>query len=124
MLTFLLACAVGPDAPPEILYDHVACAHCAMLVSDPESVAALTETGGATRIFDDPGCLLRYMAAEHPSVRHLWFHHGNQWFSEGDVAFRGESGLTPMGSGLVAVAVGTPGALTVGEASGRILAAP
>jgi hypothetical protein len=121
MLWFLLACATDPDAPPDIPYDHVSCDHCAMLVSDPESASALVLDDGTTRTFDDPGCLMQYLVAEHPSVRHMWFHHGGQWFDEHSVAFLAGTTVTPMGSGLVAVAAGTPGALSIGEASTRLL---
>lgn len=120
MLALLLACATDPDAPPVIAYDNAVCAHCTMLVGDPDSAAALVLTDGTTLAFDDPGCLLTHVLEERPSIRHMWFHHDGQWYREGEVAF--EPGhVTPMGSGLVAVPAGAPGSLTIGEASNRLL---
>lgn len=122
MLALLLfSCSRDPDQPPEVPYDQVACAHCGMLVSDPEYAGALVERDGTTRYFDDAACVLLYVAEHAPPVRHLWFHHADHWYHQEDVAFS-LGGLTPMGSGLVAVPKGTPGALSVGEASGRVLA--
>lgn len=123
ILMLLLACATNPDAPPEVQFDHEACTHCGMLVSEPRYAAALTTNDGKSVHFDDAGCLFRYVLDEHPSVRHMWFHgEGTTWLNESEVAFT-VGGTTPMGSGLVAVPAGTPGAIGVGEASGRALTA-
>lgn len=123
MWLLLAACARDPNAPPSLAYDHVACSHCSMLVSEPRYAAALVTRKGETLAFDDAGCLFRYVVANHPSVEHLWFHgEGDAWFTEADVGFT-VGGLTPMGSGLTAVPAGTPGSLSVGEASSRALEA-
>lgn len=123
-LLLLLACGRDPNAPPDLAWDRQACEHCAMLVSEPRHAAAIVTRDGRTLAFDDPGCLFQYVMKEKPSVAHLWFHDsaGDGWFTESQVAFT-TGGETPMGSGLLAVPVGTPGALSVGEASGRVLGA-
>ena len=91
-----------------------------MLVGDPASAAVLVERDGTERDFDDPGCLFRYVVEHHPEVGKLWFSDGTTWYRENEVGFTVDS-TTPMGSGLHAVPAGTPGAIGVGEASGRAL---
>ncbi len=119
MIAFLLACSADPNAPPEVAFDHVVCDHCSMLVSEPRHAAVIRERQGAERYFDDPGCLFTYVLEKHPSIAQMWFHTGSDWVRENQVAFA-TGAQTPMGSGLVAVPVGTPGALGVGEASTRV----
>ena len=120
-LLLFFACASDPDAPPEVAFDHVSCDECGMLVSEPQHAAALITTEGKTLTFDDPGCLFRYVVKNGPHVARLWFHDASTWLRESETAFL-PGGTTPMGSGLVTVPAGTPGALTVGEASNRVLA--
>lgn len=115
------ACKSDPNAPPKIAWDHVACDHCGMLVGDPAHAAALVTREGETKVFDDPGCLFRYVVERKPSVAAMWFSDGETWYRESQVAFA-TGYTTPMGSGLHAVPVGTPNALSVGEASARALA--
>lgn len=119
MLFFLLACAKS-DGTPEIAWDHVACDECGMLVGEPASAAVLVERDGTQRSFDDPGCLFRFVLDKHPRIAKMWFHDGSTWYREGEVAFT-VGGPTPMGSQLHAVPAGTPGAVTVGEASSRVV---
>lgn len=117
MMLALLACS-NPDAPPKIAWDHAACDECGMLVGEPASAAALVERDGTQRVFDDPGCLFQYVIGHHPSIAKMWFFDGTTWFRESEVAFT-TGHITPMASGLHAVPAGTPGALSVGEASSR-----
>lgn len=120
ILSLPLACGVDPTKPPEIAWDHEACTECGMLVGDPAHAAALYTRAGDRKVFDDPGCLFKWVAENAPSTAAMWFTDGTAWYRETQVAFRvGEA--TPMGSGLHAVPVGTPGALGLGEASGRVL---
>lgn len=119
-LALLGACARDPNALPDISYDHEVCDHCGMMISDPATAAAIVTRDGNTFAFDDPGCLFRFVV-EHPQpAAHLWFSDGTRWYTESEVAFR-TGGTTPMGSGLMTVPKGTPGALGVGEASGLAL---
>jgi hypothetical protein len=116
MTLLLLACGADPGAPPDVAFDHLACDHCGMLVSEPRHAAVLRPRDAAERVFDDPGCLFEYVLAERPSIAQMWFHTEASWVREDAVSFlQGET--TPMGSGLVAVPVGTPGSIGVGEAS-------
>lgn len=121
LFALMWACSRDVNAPPEIRYDHEACDHCGMLISDPAFSAALTTPDGDVLGFDDPGCLFRYVM-DHPApYAHMWFHDGTTWLMESQVAFT-TGAVTPMGSGLKAVVAGTPGGLSVGEASGRAIA--
>lgn len=121
MMLFLVACATDPDAPPDVAFDHVACDHCGMLVSEARHAAVIRPREGQEKVFDDPGCLFLYVVDKHPSIAQMWFHTETGWVREDAVAFL-QGGNTPMGSGLLAVPIGTPGALGVGEASGVALA--
>jgi hypothetical protein len=120
MTLLLLACA-NPDAPPAIAWDHVACDECGMLVGDPAHAAALVEADGDTRVFDDPGCLFRYVVKNAPAASRMWFSDGTSWYREHTVGFM-LGHATPMGSGLGAVPAGTPGSIGLGEASGLAVA--
>jgi copper chaperone NosL len=126
----LLAClglaACGPSAGPEpIVYDREACAHCRMLISDPHFAAQLRTADGFALSFDDPGCLLAFLAARSPEVREIWFHHAREdrWLAGGEVAFAPVA-HTPMGYGLAAVEAGAPGAMTLADAQSRVAAIP
>ncbi|MFZ5479443.1 MAG: hypothetical protein ACOZNI_21945 [Myxococcota bacterium] len=115
---WLWGCAKDLNAPPEIAFDHEACDECGMLVGEPRFAAAIVTRDGDTLAFDDAGCLFRYVLDEQPSVAHMWFSDGEGWYNEAQVAFAVDA-VTPMGSGLRAVPAGTPGSISVGEASSR-----
>lgn len=125
MIASLLLAACAPDlnAPPDIAWDHAVCAECGMLVSDPAYGSALVLGDGKMLPFDDPGCLLKYMMDQKPSVHAMWFHDGAQdrWLRESEAAFTGGH-VSPMGSGLMPVPAGTPSSMTIGEASTIVVA--
>lgn len=104
-----------PDQPVEVAWDREVCGHCHMHVGEPRYAAQLVTEEGDVIDFDDPGCALDYLAAHHPRVHRLWFHgEGDRWIAADEVGFL-RSHVTPMGSGLVAVDAGTPGAMTLAE---------
>jgi copper chaperone NosL len=118
LLLGLAALACGrPEAPRAIVWDREPCAHCHMLISDPAFAAELETADGDLLAFDDPGCLLAYVAEHGGSARRIWFHHSKEdrWIPGERVAFVRVS-PTPMGYGLAAVDAGTPGALSLEEA--------
>ncbi len=92
-----------------------------MLISEPRFAAQLQTEDGVVESFDDPGCLFARLDATNPKVRALWFHHlrEDRWLSADEVGFE-PTDKTPMGYGLGAVDAGTPGALTLDEARGRV----
>lgn len=122
ILAFFWACARDPDAPPDLSYDHVACAECGMLVSDPAYASALTLEDGNVVAFDDPGCLFKYVMEQHPKLHAMWFHSAelDRWLREDEARFT-TGNVSPMGSGLAPTDAATPGALTVGAASALVM---
>jgi len=106
-----------PDDVQPIDWNHQACAHCQMLIGDPHHAAQLITDEGDVRSFDDPGCALRYVEDHHPAIHRLWFHHATEdrWLSADEVAFT-TGGITPMGSGLLAVERGAPRAIDLAAA--------
>jgi hypothetical protein len=116
-----LATRYLPDGPLPVAFDHAACAHCRMLISEAAFAAQLQAKDGRVYDFDDPGCLLRFEAEQLPDVYALWFHHVREerWLPGGEVGFV-EITPTPMGYGLGAVEADTPGALTLDAARRRV----
>jgi len=111
---FLAACTrTPPDQPVPVVWDRTTCAHCHMLLSEPRHAAEIVGAQGDVWFFDDPGCLFGWQADNQPAIHRMWFHgEGEAWLASSEVAFvRG--GPTPMGSGLVAVPAGTPGAMSL-----------
>jgi len=125
MLLLVVACTRGGSGPMPIAYDKESCAYCHMLIGDPRFAAQLvTEDSGVVN-FDDPGCLLRFVAEQHPRARAIWFRDSqrDRWLSAAEVGFvRATS--TPMGWGLAAVDGHTPGAITFEQASAQVAQAP
>jgi hypothetical protein len=101
-----------PDQVQPIAWHRQSCAHCQMQIGDPAHAAQLITGAGEVVSFDDPGCALRYLDEHRPAIHRLWFHHAHadRWLTVDEVAFT-TGGVTPMGSGLLAVDRGTPGAL-------------
>lgn len=122
LLAALVACGRS-HGPRGISWDHEACAHCHMLIGDPAFAAQLETTDGETPAFDDPGCLLAYLAERRPRVAAVYFHHlrEDRWIPGDRVAFVQVAG-SPMGYGLGAVDAGTPGAISLERAEALVVA--
>ena len=118
----VLASARLPDGPVEVVWDKAACAACGMHVGEPPFASQLTAKDGRTHAFDDPGCLFLYVEEHRPEVHSMFFHaHGaDRWIGEDRVAFVAIDN-TPMGFGIGAVEVGTPGAIGLDEARRKCL---
>ena len=109
-----------PDAPRAVAWDHEVCAHCHMHVGEPRSAVQLVTDAGDVLVFDDAGCALRYLAERRPAVHRLWFHgEGDAWIAADAVAFVAAP-ATPMGSGLIAVPAGTPGARSLADVTASL----
>ncbi|MCP3142062.1 hypothetical protein [Pyxidicoccus xibeiensis] len=110
-----------PDGPVEVLWDREACAHCRMHVGEPSFAAQLQLADGRVLHFDDPGCLLRYEAERPLDVHAAWFHHSREarWLPRERTGFVPAS-PTPMGYGLGAVEVGTPGVMPLAEVLAKL----
>jgi hypothetical protein len=113
--------SLDADQPRPITWDEEACADCHMHIGDRRFAAQIVTARGDTLSFDDPGCLLRYLARQKPKTRALFFHHmrEDRWLRAPKVAFT-EGPQTPMGYNLGAVDVTTAGALSYADASQRV----
>lgn len=99
-----------PDGPVPIAWDREPCAHCRMQIGSPRHAAQLVTDTGEVFAFDDVGCAIDFIRRQGPVIHRLWFHgEGERWLAREEAAF-GDDAMTPMGSGLVAVERGTPGA--------------
>lgn len=106
-----------PIEPVPVVWNREPCAHCRMLVGEPEFAAQLVTRDGDVRVFDDPGCLFRYLDDEKPDIHRIWFRDStaDRWLSPEEVGFlRGAQ--TPMNYGLAAVPAATPGAMKLDDA--------
>lgn len=67
LLALIAGCSAAPAGqPPAIAWGTVSCDYCHMSVRAGSHPAQLVPTRGAVRVFDEPGCLLRYLAG-HPA---------------------------------------------------------
>jgi ABC-2 type transport system ATP-binding protein len=91
-------------------------------ISDPRFAVQLSTADGDRFEFDDPVCAFRYIGQHGPRLRHVWFHDSasEAWLDWQQVAFVPAPGA-PMDGGLAAVPVGTEGAISFSQASGRAL---
>lgn len=123
LIAWLAGCAPDLSSPAPIPYDHVACDHCGMLISDPRFAAQLATRDGERHEFDDPACLFLWIVDHEPALAGAWFSDsssadGDVWLSYREVGFIEAKG-SPMGGGLGAVPEGTAGAISFGAASSR-----
>lgn len=110
-----------PDGPQPIAWDRAACAHCHMHVSEHAFASQLQLDDGRVLDFDDPGCLLSFVATEQPSIHAAWFHHlkEDRWLDRARAGFVAAS-PTPMGFDLGAVDATVPGAMPFEQALARV----
>ena len=68
VLALVAACrAVPADQPATIAWGTVNCDYCHMTVGAESHAAQLGPPQGTVRVFDEPGCLLRYLAGHPPA---------------------------------------------------------
>lgn len=124
----LAACGgrVATDAPPEILYGTDVCDNCNMIISEANYASAYWTADGQARRFDDMGEMLAYMSKNPEETASVWVHDVNsaEWLRAEDAYFVVNSGLmTPMGTGIVAVAdEAAAAALAYGQDGARVMA--
>lgn len=115
--TLVVRCGTRlPDEVQPIAWNAEPCAHCHMVIGDPAFAAQVITDDGEALSFDDPGCAARYLRTHEGHVHRAWFHEGrgDRWLPVGEVAFV-RVPASPMGSGVMAVPAGTPGALSLEE---------
>ncbi|MCA9531827.1 MAG: hypothetical protein KC543_17000 [Myxococcales bacterium] len=116
----------APAGPVPIAWDHEVCAECHMHIGDPRYAAQIQTSEGDVLNFDDPGCLIRYVAEHRPTIRRMYFHSsvGDAWLQPNEVGFVVvPAEQTPMGYGLAAVPNDTKGALSLEAAEARVAGA-
>lgn len=106
-----------PSGPKTIVWDREACAECHMVISDRRYAAQLQTEEGDVLDFDDPGCLMTYIARNHPRIHAIYFRHSQQdrWIDYHSVAFL-RSVHSPMGRGYEVVDAGTPSSISFNQA--------
>ncbi len=110
MLTLVLsACGTAErDAPPDLVAGREACLECGMLINELRFASGYVDSEGISHGFDDLGCLARHVETDAgpgpaPTIwvmdfeKHEWRRATDAWF------VRGDSALTPMGYGIVAL---------------------
>ncbi len=95
MKPFALAAALvlatsceNTSKPQEPIWGKQACAHCAMILSDPRFGAQLTTEVGDRLFFDDPGCMAAHLHDRPLAVRAMWVHLGSRWIDAKTARFR------------------------------------
>lgn len=104
LLALLAGCGGGAASGPRILYGEDICDRCRMVISERRHAAAARLDGGERR-FDDPGCLLGFLAERGSTGGvELWVHDEAGGWLEAEKAWfvRDPDGGTPMASGLLA----------------------
>lgn len=99
-------------APQPVGWNRDLCAQCGMIVGDRHFAAQLQTADGQALNFDDPGCLMNYLAMRHASPRAIYFRrlHGDGWLTVQQAAFVPVP-QSPSGFNLGAVPRGTPGSI-------------
>lgn len=109
-LAVLSACGGGAeifDEPPEILYGQDVCSNCNMIISEENYASAYWTADGEARRFDDMGEMLEFIHSNPEEIASTWVHDVNtaEWLRAEDAWIVMNAGLmTPMGTGIVAVA--------------------
>jgi copper chaperone NosL len=108
--TVLLAACGGAesyDEPPEIIYGQDVCSNCNMIISEENYASAYWTAEGEARRFDDMGEMMAYIQSNPEDRASTWVHDVNTaaWLRAEDAWIVMNAGLmTPMGTGIVAVA--------------------
>lgn len=106
----LIACDGGQsaaDSPPELAIGRDVCDRCGMIVSEARYAAGLVDAAGASRNFDDVGEMIMTVREEGLQGRRAWAHdlHSEQWIDATTAVYvQGALEMTPMGTGIVALA--------------------
>lgn len=106
LLMLLVACEDATRAVDPV-WGKQACAHCAMLVSEPRFAAELTTTAGDRAFFDDPGCMATYLVDRAPRVQKMWVRDAaGAWIETANARFQ-SGAASPMDYGFAAAADGS-----------------
>ena len=106
-LALLAACSRGPSPPVALDTRNDVCGWCRMVVSDARFAAQLVSVSEEPRVFDDVGCLARFLksggAPAKGQIAYVADHRTKAWVRASAAVYTKKAGLaTPMTSGLVA----------------------
>jgi copper chaperone NosL len=118
MAIVILACE-DASRPLEPVWGKQACAHCAMLLSEPRFGAQLTTEAGDRYYFDDPGCMASFVRERAPRVRvrAMWVHDPSGWVDAKSARY--ELAASPMDYGYAPSSQGTADWLAVEQAAAQ-----
>jgi hypothetical protein len=103
----LLVCCAKDATPTDPVWGKQACAHCAMLVSDPRYAAQLLTTASERKYFDDIGCMLSYVAEGKSQAAKLWVRSEESQWVEARQTKYATGAPTPMDYGFVTSRTGS-----------------
>lgn len=112
------------DLPPDVRYGVDPCDRCGMIVSDERFASAYVSSAGATRRFDDLGCMTSFLVEQPEAVGVVWVHdqESRAWLRAPQATYvRTTSIKTPMGTGIVAVASATRAQVLAERERGQLL---
>jgi hypothetical protein len=95
----------GPAAPLGPRAVHLGeeeCGECRMIVSEARFASERVLSSETTKVYDDPGCLLKELRKDRTGVLFFTDAGTGEWIPASRVRFETTSGPTPMGYGLVA----------------------
>ncbi len=110
-----------PEGPQLVGWDREGCAECHMLIGDKHFAAQLQTATGEVLNFDDPGCLMTYIAEQHSQIHALYFRDSksDEWLTSEQAGFV-LTAQSPMGYGLACVRKSAPGALSYSGALDKV----
>ena len=76
-LALVAACAPGGERPAAIAYGEVNCDFCHMTLERERHAAQIVPATGTVKVFDEAGCLMRYVAMAEGRIGErdrLWVH--------------------------------------------------
>lgn len=104
LLYLLSGCSSNNEQQHEIIPDISSCSQCKMLISDERFAAYLTTD--QTYLFDDFGCMIRYMKTQNTAPVHagLMNYENKMWLNaDSALIIKNAKYSTPMNYGFIAV---------------------
>ena len=129
LIPLIAACTgSGEPQPPQIAYGRDMCAQCGMTVDDERFASALVMQDGKTRIFDDAGEMIMYVAGHPGETVRAWYVHDyttKAWVNGEKATYVvSEKVSSPMGTGVAAFAERAAAESFGKEMDGKVLTLP
>ncbi|HEY8447737.1 MAG TPA: nitrous oxide reductase accessory protein NosL [Thermomicrobiales bacterium] len=109
--------------PPKISYGKDVCARCRMIISEERHAGGLVDKDGEASLFDDTGELIAQVQEEGLGERRVWVHdyESREWIDGTTAFYVVDDFMTPMGTGVVAVAERDAADRLANEQGGRVM---